>query len=45
MEAYPKDKDKDSNMSFTGPYKLYEQVGFHEYAHDGSTVIMRKSLR
>ena len=45
VEAYPKDKNKDSNMSFTGPYKLYEQVGFHEYAHDGSTVIMRKSLR
>ena len=44
VEAYPKDKEKDSNMSFAGPYKLYEQAGFHEYTHDGSTIVMRKSL-
>lgn len=44
VEAYPKEKDKDSNMSFAGPYKLYERAGFQEYTHDDSMVIMRKSL-
>ena len=44
VEAYPKEASKDSNMSFTGPYKLFECAGFNEYSRSGSTIVMRKEL-
>ncbi len=44
VEAYPKDKNKDNTLSFTGPYKLFERAGFTEYSRSGSTIIMRKTL-
>lgn len=44
VEAYPKEEARDSNLSFTGPYKLFKSANFTEYARSGSTIIMRKEL-
>lgn len=44
VEVYPHDQSKDSSLSFTGPYKLYDRAGFTEYARNGKTIVMRKAL-
>ena len=44
VEAYPKDQNQDSALSFTGPLQLYERAGFKEYARRGFTLVVRKAL-
>ncbi len=44
VEAYPKEENNDSGLSFTGPYKLFKRAGFAEYARSKGTIIMRKEI-
>lgn len=44
VEVYPIAEERGT-LAFTGPIHLYQKAGFHEHAHRGTTVVMRKALK
>lgn len=45
VEAYPAIREKEEELDFTGPVRLYEKLGFTLFDSEGQMLIMRKKLK
>ena len=45
VEAYPAIREKEEELDFTGPVRLYEKLGFTLFEQRGKMFIMRKKLK
>ncbi|MBP3459261.1 MAG: GNAT family N-acetyltransferase [Lachnospiraceae bacterium] len=45
VEAYPAIREKEEELDFTGPVRLYEKLGFTLFEQHGKMLVMRKQLK